>query len=69
VNACREFGFNASFLAIAPWQLGECDEARRPYDRAVARMEKHRSGDEELNRSRAEAEELLRVRPRDPSDQ
>jgi serine/threonine protein kinase/Flp pilus assembly protein TadD len=57
----QEFGFNALFLAMAHWQLGERDEARRWYDRAVAWIEEEKPGDEELRRFRAEAEGLLRV--------
>jgi tetratricopeptide (TPR) repeat protein len=49
------------FLAMAHWQLGEQEEARRWYDKAVAWMEKDRPKDEELGRFRAEAAELLGV--------
>ncbi len=44
---------------MAHWRLGEKDESRRWYARAVAWMEKNRPGDEELKRFRAEATELL----------
>jgi hypothetical protein len=46
---------------MAHWQLGDRDEARKWYDRAVAWMEKHQPKNEELRRFRTEAEELLRI--------
>ena len=55
------FGFNASFLAMAHWQLGEHDEARKWYDQAVEWMEKNMPTNEELKRFRDEAAELLGV--------
>jgi tetratricopeptide (TPR) repeat protein len=48
------------FLAMARWQLGEKDEARRQYDRAVERMKKHRERDDVV-RHRDEAAGLLGV--------
>jgi tetratricopeptide (TPR) repeat protein len=48
-------------IAMAHWRLGDKDKARQEYDRAVRRMEKHQSEDEELRRFRAEAEALLGV--------
>jgi tetratricopeptide (TPR) repeat protein len=53
--------FDWLFLAMAHWELGNKDEARQWYDRAVAWMEKNRPKDEELRRFRAEAEELLGI--------
>jgi hypothetical protein len=47
------------FLAMAHCRLGEKDQARQWYDKAVALMEKEKSPDEELRRFRAEARELL----------
>jgi Flp pilus assembly protein TadD len=44
------------FLAMAHWELGAKDEARRSYDRAVKWMQQHKLDDEELGRFRAEAE-------------
>lgn len=41
------------------WQLGEKQQAREWYDKAVEWMEKNKPNDEELLRFRAEAEELL----------
>jgi serine/threonine protein kinase/Flp pilus assembly protein TadD len=47
------------FLAMAYWRLGEQEQARQWYGKAVSWMEKHRPKDEELVRFRAEAAELL----------
>lgn len=47
------------FLAMALWKLGNKDEARQWYDRAVAWMEKNQPKDAELRRFRAEAQDLL----------
>jgi tetratricopeptide (TPR) repeat protein len=49
------------FLAMAHWRLGNKDEARQRYVRAVQWMEKNAPGNEELIRFRAEAAELLGV--------
>jgi hypothetical protein len=49
------------FLAMAHWQLGETEEARRWYDRAVAWMDKNLTQDDELKRFRAEAEALMGI--------
>jgi hypothetical protein len=50
---------NALFLAMAHWQLGDQDEARQWYAKAVQSMTEQDSTDEELQRFRAEAEVLL----------
>jgi tetratricopeptide (TPR) repeat protein len=55
------FSFNAFFLAMAHWQLGEKEEARKSYDQAVAWMEKNQPEDDELRRFREEAATLLNV--------
>jgi serine/threonine protein kinase/Tfp pilus assembly protein PilF len=52
-------GYDWFFLAMAHWQLGEKDEARKWYSRAVQWMDKYQPANEELRRFRAEAEELL----------
>ena len=49
------------FLAMARWQLGEKDLARRAYDRAVQWMEKYHPKNEGLHRLRAEAAEVLGI--------
>ena len=49
------------FLAMAHWQVGEKDEARHRYQRAVERLEKQEYADRELRRFRAEAAELLGI--------
>jgi WD40 repeat protein/tetratricopeptide (TPR) repeat protein len=51
--------FDWFFLAMAHWQLGEKEEARKWYDKAVAWMTKNQPKDQELIRFRAEAGELL----------
>jgi eukaryotic-like serine/threonine-protein kinase len=55
----NQVSFNAFFLAMAHWQLGEKEEARKWYDQAVQWMEKNAPKNEELVRFRAEAEKLL----------
>ena len=52
-------GFNTFFLAMAHWQLGHKDEARRWSDRAVQWMAKNGANNDELRRFRAEAAALL----------
>jgi tetratricopeptide (TPR) repeat protein len=49
------------FLAMARWQLGDKQDARKWFDQAVQWMEKNQPMDEELIRFRAEAEELLGI--------
>jgi eukaryotic-like serine/threonine-protein kinase len=51
--------WNAFFLAMAHWQIGDQEQARNWYDRAILWMEKNQSSNEELRRFRAEAEELI----------
>jgi serine/threonine protein kinase len=50
------------FLAMAHWRLGERDQARTWFDRAVQWMDKHKPQDEELRRFRTEAEALFAER-------
>jgi len=47
--------------AMAHWQLGDKDTARRNYDRAVAWLEKNAPADDTLRRFRAEAEGLMKI--------
>jgi tetratricopeptide (TPR) repeat protein len=56
------------FLAMARWQLGDKEQAREWYDKAVAWMDKHDPRDAELLRFRAEAVALLGI-PDPPKDQ
>ena len=49
------------FLAMAHWQLGHKDEARKWYDKAVEWMDKNQPKNDELRRFRAEAAELLGI--------
>ncbi len=51
--------FDAFFLSMANWQLGEQDKARDYYEEAVEWMDKHYPKNDELIRFRAEAAELL----------
>jgi tetratricopeptide (TPR) repeat protein len=52
-------GVDGFFLAMAHWQLGEREEARRWHDRSVAWMDANKPDNEELRRLRAEADALL----------
>jgi tetratricopeptide (TPR) repeat protein len=49
------------FLAMAHWQVGEKQEARKWYDEAVSWMEENKPKDEELLRFRKEGAELLGI--------
>jgi tetratricopeptide (TPR) repeat protein len=51
--------FDWFFLAMAHWQLGDKEQARRWYDKAVCWMDQHRPKDKELRRFRDEAAALL----------
>jgi hypothetical protein len=53
--------FDWFFLAMAHWQLGDKEKARKWYDQAVTWMDKNQPTDEELRRFRAEAAALLIV--------
>ncbi len=53
---------NAFFLAMAHWQLGEKEEARKSYEQAVEWMEKNKPQDDDIKRFREEAAELLGVK-------
>jgi tetratricopeptide (TPR) repeat protein len=55
-------GFDWFFLALAHWRLGDREQARAWYDKAVAWMDKNKPEDGELKRYRAEAAELLGVK-------
>jgi serine/threonine protein kinase/WD40 repeat protein len=62
----KDLAYNAFFLAMAHWQLGEKDAARQWFNRAVAWLVKNTPTPderEELDRFRAEAEKLLQVKP------
>jgi tetratricopeptide (TPR) repeat protein len=54
--------FDWLFLAMSHWRLGEKDEARKWFDRAVQWMENHHPKNEEIRRFRQEAEELLGIK-------
>jgi tetratricopeptide (TPR) repeat protein len=57
--AGRQGSFNTFFLAMARWQLGDKEQARKRYEQARQWMEKNKPQDEELRRFRAEAAALL----------
>jgi hypothetical protein len=52
-------GFNGFFLAMAHWRLGENEEARKCYDRAVTATERNGGKDPRLKRFQAEAMEVM----------
>jgi len=54
--------FDFFFLAMAYWQLGKKEDARRRYDKAVQWMDKNKPKDAELHRFRAEASALLGIK-------
>jgi len=58
----KHFGFNAFFIAMAHWQMGNKEEASRWYDRAALWMDKDQPKNEELRRFRAEAAALMKVK-------
>jgi hypothetical protein len=60
--------FNAFFLAMAHWQLGEKEKARDWYAQAVSWMDEHGTT-EDLKHFRAEAEELLGILNAQPAPQ
>jgi tetratricopeptide (TPR) repeat protein len=60
--------FDTIFLAMAHWQMGNKDEARKWYDRGVEWMEKNWPDNEELRRFRAEAAELLGIDASPPEE-
>jgi serine/threonine protein kinase/tetratricopeptide (TPR) repeat protein len=62
----QHLAVNGFFRAMAHYQIGQKDEARRWRDKAIAWMAKHRSKDGELLRFRAEAEALIQLEPQMP---
>jgi serine/threonine protein kinase/WD40 repeat protein len=57
----KYFAWNAFFLAMAHWHLGEREQARKEYGQAVLWMDKNHPQNEELRRFRAEAALVLGV--------
>jgi tetratricopeptide (TPR) repeat protein len=53
--------FDWYFLAMAQWRLGNAQEARGWYQRAVAWTDRHQPANEELRRFQSEAADLLRL--------
>jgi tetratricopeptide (TPR) repeat protein len=54
--------FDSFFLAMAHWRLGDKQQARTRYDRAVQWMDRNKPSDEELRHFRAEAAALLGIK-------
>jgi tetratricopeptide (TPR) repeat protein len=61
-ESLTEESYSTFVLAMAQWRLGDKDEARRWYDRAVRWMDKYEPNQEELRCFRAEAADLLGVK-------
>src|SRR5205823_1316215 len=53
--------FDWFFLAMAHWQLGEKEQAKKWYEKAVVWTEKNNPKDEELKCFRSEAKALLQT--------
>ena len=53
--------FEWFLFAMAHWKLGNKNEARKWYDKAVAWMDRNQPKEEEHRRFRAEAEDLMGV--------
>jgi len=62
LSAGKHLGYNAFFIAMAHWQLGDKDNARMWRDKAALWIEKNQPKSEELRRFRAEAEELITLK-------
>ena len=50
------------FLAMTQWQLGDKEQARQWYDKAINGIVQGTPGREDINNFRAEAEELLGIK-------
>ncbi|MHC4405501.1 MAG: hypothetical protein ACYTG0_38125 [Planctomycetota bacterium] len=57
--------FHRMFLAMAHWQLGDKEKARELYAEGAAWIALHRKDNAELNRFRAEAEQLMEITEED----
>ena len=55
----KEISPNIFFLATAHWHLGDKEEARRWYDKAVEWMDENKPNDKDLVRFRDEAAKLI----------
>jgi serine/threonine protein kinase/Flp pilus assembly protein TadD len=60
-------GMDWIFLAMAHWQLGNKEEARRWYDRSAKGIDQHAPNNEEVRRFHAEAAALLKIADRTKS--
>ena len=63
----KEISPNIFFLATAHWHLGDKEEARRWYDKAVEWMDENKPNDKDLVRFRDEATKLIRGEGEDKS--
>ena len=54
---------------MAPWQLGNDDNSRRWYDKAIEWIEENQPDDEEIDWFRDEAEALLGINENVPTKQ
>jgi tetratricopeptide (TPR) repeat protein/serine/threonine protein kinase len=61
--------FDWFFLAMAHWQLGDKDQARQWYDRAVRWMETNAPQNDELRRFRTEAAQLMNKESEDKNQE
>jgi tetratricopeptide (TPR) repeat protein len=57
--------FDWFFLAMAHWQLGHMDEARKWHDQAVEWMDKNQPDNEGLRRFRAEAAQVIGMKEKE----
>jgi superkiller protein 3 len=57
----KRLGYCAFFIAMAHWQLGDHERARKCYDQAVEWMDRDEPKNEELRRFREEATGLMKV--------
>jgi tetratricopeptide (TPR) repeat protein len=62
LNREQHLSWNAFFLAMAHWRLGNQDDARAWFNQAVEWMEKNAQDNEELRRFKTEAEELMKLK-------
>jgi tetratricopeptide (TPR) repeat protein len=68
LGPCVETSSNACFLAIAHWNLGHGDEARKWLARGNVSLQKHAPNDPYYLQLRAEAQKLIGVGSSSPTD-
>ena len=67
LDSNAQLSYDAFFLAMAHWQLGEQDKARDYFDQAVRWMDENQPENAELVRFRAEAERLISAAEESPA--